>query len=91
MSTFTVTNVVDGDTFDVSPAWSWRGNTGARIRPTGYDAPEMSTFAGLVAKQRLTSLLLNKPVELRSAYDIDRGRLVCDVFLNGHPLHQLMK
>lgn len=45
MSEFTVVNVVDGDTFDVSPNWKWSGETGSRVRPTGFDAVEIGSRA----------------------------------------------
>lgn len=86
MATFTVTSVIDGDTFIVSPQWSWRGQTGSRVRPTGYDAPEIHTSHGLSAKARLRRLILGKQVELGTAYRVDRGRLVCDVYVNGRNL-----
>jgi len=30
MSNFTVTRIIDGDTFDVTPQWKWNGQTGSR-------------------------------------------------------------
>jgi len=86
MATFTVTSVIDGDTFIVSPQWSWQGQTGSRVRPTGYDAPEIHASRGLSAKARLERLVLGKQVELGTAYRVDRGRLVCDVYVNGRNL-----
>lgn len=82
MAMFRVVNIVDGDTFDVS-SWKWKGQTGTRVRPTGYDAPELSSPQGQAAKRKLTNLILGKDVELRQAHRIDRGRLVCDVYYNG--------
>lgn len=35
MQTFSVTAVVDGDTFDVSPHWQWNDQTGNRVRAAG--------------------------------------------------------
>ncbi len=86
MATFTVSAIIDGDTFEVSGGWKWDDKTGTRIRPTGYDAPELNTQAGLQAKAKLSKLILGKQVELGSVKTIDRGRLVCDVFFNGHNL-----
>lgn len=86
MATFTVTHIIDGDTFEVSPAWVWKGQTGTRIRPTGYDAPELHEPSGEAAKQKLAKLLLNRQVELGNAYKVDRDRLVCDVFFMGRNL-----
>lgn len=86
MEQFKVINIIDGDTFDVAPGWSWNNQTGSRVRPVGYDAPEMNTTAGKAAKGKLERLALGKTVQLGSAYRIDRGRLVCEVFLNGNNL-----
>ena len=85
MAEFTVTNVVDGDTFDVN-GWRWNGDEGTRVRPTGYDAPELPTYQGVHAKERLTRLILGRTVEITAAHTIDRGRLVADVFYNGKAL-----
>lgn len=86
MAQFQAIGVIDGDTFDVSPQWKWNGQTGSRVRPTGYDAPELQAYGGQAAKERLTRLILGKNVDLGAAYRIDRGRLVCDVYLGGNNL-----
>ena len=80
MPTFTVTSISDGDTFEVSPLWKWKGETGNRVRPAGYNAPELHAPGGLAAKDRLTRLILGHSVELGTAHKIDRGRLVCEVY-----------
>ncbi len=86
MSTFTVTDIIDGDTFDVSPQWKWKDETGSRIRPAGYDAPELNTYGGQAAKDKLSRLIKGKAVDLRTAHKIDRGRLVCEVYFGGKNL-----
>ncbi len=86
MSNFRVTSIIDGDTFEVSPQWKWNGETGTRVRPTGYDAPELHTYGGQAAKDKLSRLIYGEEVELRTAYKVDRGRLVCDVYLRGKNL-----
>jgi endonuclease YncB( thermonuclease family) len=83
MPLFRVTDVVDGDTFDVTPQWRWNGQGGVRVRPTGYDAPELHEYGGQAAKEKLSRLILGEHVELGTAYRIDRGRLVCDVYYRG--------
>ena len=82
MAEFKVNNIIDGDTFEVAPQWKWDGQSGARVRPTGYYAPELNTNGGQKAKEKLTRLILGKKVELGTAYRIDRGRIVCDVYFN---------
>lgn len=86
MSNFRVVAMVDGDTFDVSPQWQWNGQTSERVRPAGYDAPELTGLRGYVAKTRLEKLILGQDIELRSAHTIDRGRLVCEVYYRGRNL-----
>jgi endonuclease YncB( thermonuclease family) len=55
MAEFTVVSVIDGDTFDVSPSWQWNGQSGSRVRPTGYDAPELHALGGQAAKAKLAT------------------------------------
>ena len=86
MPQFTVISVVDGDTFDVTPEWKWNGETGTRVRPAGYDAPELHEYGGQAAKDKLTKLIHGRQVELGPAYKIDRGRLVCEVYLGNRNL-----
>jgi endonuclease YncB( thermonuclease family) len=86
MQTSAVTQIMDGDTFGVSPKWTWNNQTGDRVRPTGYDAPEVGTPGATGATERLRQLLLGKQVELRNAVAVDRGRLVCDVVVGGRNL-----
>jgi endonuclease YncB( thermonuclease family) len=83
---FTVTSIIDGDTFEVSPQWKWNGETGKRVRPTGYNAPELHAFGGQAAKDKLSRLIYGEQVELRTAHKVDRGRLVCDVYYKGRYL-----
>lgn len=85
---FKVTSVIDGDTFDVSPSWKWKMNsgetaTGERVRIAGFDAPETGTLAGNFATAQLKNLIEGKDVELRKAVSLSYGRIVCEVFLNG--------
>jgi endonuclease YncB( thermonuclease family) len=91
MAMFTVSAIIDGDTFEVSGGWKWNGETGTRVRPTGYDAAELHAHGGRSAKDKLHRLISGKQVELRQAHAIDRGRLVCDVFLGESNLADLFQ
>lgn len=62
MATFTVKQIIDGDTFQVSPSWEWNGQSGDRVRPAGYDAPEMHQYGGQAAKEKLARLIMGKMV-----------------------------
>jgi len=86
----TVTNVVDGDTFDIQIIDSDPRieNSIERIRLADVNSPEMSTPKGPPAKDFSAAVLLNKTVWL----DIDDrsedgrgpyGRLICVVYLAG--------
>lgn len=86
MPAFTVTSIIDGDTFEVSPEWKWNGTTGSRVRPAGYDAPELHAYGGQDAKDKLSNLIYGQQVDLRTAYRIDRGRLVCEVYFTNRNL-----
>lgn len=86
MSAFTVTAIIDGDTFDVTPLWQWNGQTGSRVRPVGYDAPELNAYGGQAAKDKLSRLILGNQVDLRAGHKVDHGRLVCEVFFRGRNL-----
>jgi endonuclease YncB( thermonuclease family) len=83
---FKVTNVIDGDTFEVSPEWKWDDHTGSVVRPNGYNTPEQGEEGYQEAKDKLTRLILGKDVELKNAVSITYGRLLCDVYYNGKNL-----
>ena len=83
MAQFTVSTIIDGDTFDVSGGWKWDGQSGTRVRPTGFDAPELHASGGQTAKEKLGRLILGEQVELRASHRVDRGRLVSDVYYRG--------
>lgn len=83
MNSFSVINVVDGDTIDVSPEWTWNGTSGARVRFADYNAPELDESGGQAAKNELERLILEEDVELKNPVNLDRGRLVCDVYFKG--------
>lgn len=81
--TFKVFEVVDGDTFKVTPKWKWRNQSGNAVRPIGYDTPEQSEQGFTEAKSKLTSLILGKDVEIKNVKSISYERLLCEVYLNG--------
>lgn len=79
-----VTQVIDGDTFDVnvthySRTNAVRYNDRERIRVAGIDAPELRTRFGLRAKQQLERALLGEHVRLNVQSRDVYGRLVCQV------------
>ena len=78
-----VTEVFDGDTFRVMPKWIFGGLIGDVIRPTGYNTPKKGEAGYEETKDLLKSLILWKNVTLSNPIKITRGRLLCDVFIDG--------
>jgi len=87
MTEFTVSEIVDGDTFRVKNGWEWDGKKGDTVRPTGYNTPERWKPGYEQAKQRLADLILGKKVVIESIKIVDGwGRLVADVYYNDKDL-----
>jgi len=84
---FTVSEIIDGDTFKVKEGWKWNQRTGDTVRPTGYNTPEETERGYEEAKRRLSDLILNKKVDIKNAKMIDDyGRLVAYVYYRGKNL-----
>ena len=87
MAEFTVSEVIDGDTFKVKNGWKWENKTGDTVRPTGYNTPEENERGYEEAKQKLKRLILNEKVEIKNPQTIDDwGRVVADVYYKGRNL-----
>ena len=84
--THTVTKIIDGDTFEVYPDWTWNGHEGSVVRPRGYDAPERYEAGYQAAKDKLSNLILDKEVELKNLVGLTYERLLCDVYYEGKSL-----
>ena len=82
MESFTVTAVIDANTFEVSPEWIYGDESGVKVQATGYDPPK-SGKPGMSAEQKLSVLIQNKKVELGTPQGVERGRLICDVHFQG--------
>ena len=83
---FKVIKIVDGDTFKISPGWTWNNKKGKIIRPTGYDTPEKKEPGYQETTEKLKKLLLNNEVELKNPIKLSYNRLLCDVYFNGKKL-----
>ncbi len=83
---FKVTEVIDGDTFKVTPNWEWAGQSGNTVRPNGYNTPEEGERGYDQATTKLSKLIQGKEVELNNPITFTYGRLLCDVYLNGNNL-----
>jgi len=87
MADFTVSEIVDGDTFRVKNGWKWNEKNGDTVRPTGYNTPEKGEPGYEKAKQKLKDLILGKTVDIKSVKVVDEwGRLVAEVYYNGKNL-----
>lgn len=83
---YLVTEVIDGDSFKVSPNWTLNFESGDTVRANGYDTPEENEPGFFKAKQKLKDLIEGKHVELRNKIKITYGRLLCDVYFQGRNL-----
>ena len=79
-----VTNVVDGDTFDMTVTHigklnEFEYNDEERIRVSGIDTPELNTAQGKRDKTKLENMILNKEVRVsidtRDTYQRVVGRV----------------
>jgi len=81
-----VTNVIDGDTFDINVNWQSpynkiRYNQSERIRINNTNAPELNEPGGPRDKDKLKRRIEGKQVNL-TIYSRDTySRLICDVSL----------
>lgn len=78
-----VVEKIEGDTFKLESNWTWKKEKGDIVRPIGYNTPEKGHPDYQKLTEKLKRLLLNKMVELKNCVRIDRGRLVCSVYLDG--------
>jgi len=85
---FTVTKVIDGGLFEVSPDWRWHHTKayGKCVRPTGYYSPEKGEQGYQEAKDKLTGLILGEKVVLKDQIGLIYGILICDVEYKGRNL-----
>ena len=83
---FKVIDVIDGDTFVVSPDWEWNGESGNVVRPVGYNTPEQSDPGFDQAKAALEELIDGEDVELIDPIKLTFGRLLCTVIFKGKDL-----
>lgn len=81
-----VSEVIDGDTFKVSPNWEWNKEKGDTVRAHGYNTPEEGQEGYQEAKKKLKELILDKDVELKNPVKFTYGRLLCDVYVDGKNL-----
>ena len=81
MDRFYVDAVIDGDTINVTPDWTYKGQRGSRVRLRNVDARELHQSGGPAARRRLSAKVLRKRVTLRNIQGINWKRLVCDVYV----------
>ncbi|MBS3774423.1 MAG: hypothetical protein KGY70_04505 [Bacteroidales bacterium] len=83
---FRVTEVIDGESFEVSPNWSFNSENGSTVRANGYNTPEEGQPGYIEAREKLRNLIEGNTVELRNKIKLTYGRLLCDVYFNGKNL-----
>ena len=87
----TVTEVIDAETFRVTPHWQSTGKEeGDTIKINGYTAPEPGQTGFQEAKNDLDEIIRGKDVELRNPKAATSGQLVCDVMIEGKDITTLL-
>lgn len=79
----TVTNVVDGDTIDVSLE-----SGSIRVRLNAIDAPEKRQPGGREATTYLSARVLNKAVDIEPISQDRYGRMVAIIFVDGQDINR---
>lgn len=80
MATFSVKNIIDGNTIEITPNWKWGENSGSTVKIAGYNPPNATNAAFTVSK--LNTLLMGKPIELKNPTEVSTNIITCHVFLN---------
>jgi len=88
----TVTEVINADTFKVTPFWKSTGQEeGDTIKINGYKAPEPGHTGYEQAKSGLENIIRGKDIELKNPRTATSGKLVCDVMVEGKDITTLLK
>lgn len=83
----TVTEVLHGDTFKVTPHWKSKDNMdGDTITINGFATPEQGLPGYQEAKKKLSDTILGKEIELTNPIKTTKGKLICDVAMKGKNL-----
>ncbi|OED39251.1 hypothetical protein AB833_17160 [Chromatiales bacterium (ex Bugula neritina AB1)] len=82
----TVTKVHDGDSIHITPS----GKKRVIIRLAGIDAPELAQPFGMVSRDMLRSMILNRPAEARCHKQDKYHRQVCVVYFEGEDINLQM-
>ncbi len=77
-----VIQVINGDSFIVSPPWEFKKKKGLRVQCTGYNKPERHNPGYQEAKKKLKEIVLNKEINLKPIR-LSQGRLLCAVYIDG--------
>lgn len=80
MATFSVTNIIDANTIQVTPNWKWGDNSGSFVKIVGYNPPNATATAFTISK--LKTLLHGKSIELKNPSHVNQGTITCYVYLN---------
>ncbi|MGE7191758.1 thermonuclease family protein [Lysinibacillus fusiformis] len=82
------TNVVDGDTLDVSIDVGFDFQTSQRLRLYGFNTPERNEPGYLEAKQFVLDTCYLKPVQITTYKKDSFGRWISIVYVDGQNLNE---
>jgi micrococcal nuclease len=83
--------VIDGDTYDLMIDLGFRASLRVAVRLNGYNAPELPTPDGVLAREAAAALLFRGPIVVQT-YKDQRSfeRWVADVYVAGQHLGPLL-
>jgi hypothetical protein len=90
MSKVAITGVIDGETLVCTPSWEFGDESGNRIRPVGYEAPDVDDARAALIAALLTARVEGKTVDLVDPVKVDGGWLLCTVLVDGIDLAYIM-
>jgi hypothetical protein len=84
---FVIAEVLDANTFKVSPVWMWEYHKGNVVKAHGYTSPGPRKPDYQKARLKSKALVLGKEVELTNPRRLtDQEQLLCDVYVEGKNL-----
>jgi hypothetical protein len=84
---FVISEVLDANTFKVSPIWMWEYHKGDMVKAHGYISPQTGKPDYQKALIKSKNLLQDKEVELTNPRRLTaQDQLLCDVYVEGKNL-----
>ncbi len=81
-----VVEIIDSNILRIEPGWKHQSQYGTLIKINGYKISKLNERQKTSIEKRLSYLVMDKCVEIRSIRKIQDSTLECDVYINGFNL-----